>query len=129
MSIGEDETTARCRSWKRPSRFRARRVEASCSVATRMDRGRAVRAGECGQSGTVRSIGVARDCATRVAQCGAGRTSRARMVGHARERVERALVLAAGATGVRERPRLGAGRRRINRVQGSVRTRPGKSCP
>ena len=55
------------------------------------------------------------------------------MVGHAHERVERALALVAGAIEVRERPdraclRPRAGRRRINRVRGSVRTRPGKSC-
>ena len=37
-------------------------------------------------------------------QCGAGRTSRARMVWHTRKRVEGTLALAAGATRVQECP-------------------------
>ena len=74
-------TTALKRIVNRAEQVPGKRLEASCSVATRMDRGHAVRAGECGQSGMVQSTRVAWDCATRVAQCGAGRTSRARESG------------------------------------------------
>ena len=60
MSTKDEKTMASCRSWKQACRFRARRVEASFSVATRK---------KCGMQKSRQIAGEATD----PSQCGAVR--------------------------------------------------------